>query len=256
MSEVLFSVDGHVARVRLNRPAALNAINGAMNLALREVWNEVNRNPSIRVVLLSAEGEKAFCVGADLKDATAPSERIAFGGGITGVGGPLLTVVKPIVAAVQGYVLGGGFELAMCADVIVAAEAAEFGLPETAVGVIGDCGVVHRAIRQLPYRVALGMILTGGRLSAGEALRHGLVNEVVKREAVESAVEAWCERLLAASPLAVQAAKDAALSRLDHPLAVALASRFERIESYAFTADCSESRQAFLAKRSPSWLGR
>jgi enoyl-CoA hydratase/carnithine racemase len=255
MSEVLFSIDGHVARIRLNRPAALNAINGAMNIALREAWNEINRNPSIWVVALSAEGEKAFCVGADLKEPAPTAERIAFGGGITGVGGPLLTVTKPIVAAVQGYVLGGGFELAVCADVIVAAETAEFGLPETAVGVIGDCGVVHRAIRQLPYRVALGMILTGGRLSAGEALRHGLVNEVVKREGVESAVEAWCGRLLAASPLAVQAAKDAALSRLDHPLALALASRFERIESYASSCDYSEAKEAFLAKRSPRWLG-
>lgn len=255
MSDILFSVEGHVARVHLNRPVALNAVNGAMDLALRDAWNAINGDPSIWVVMLTAEGEKAFCVGADLKEAASPGERIALGGGITGIGGPLLTVTKPIVAAVQGYVLGGGFELAMCADIIVAAETTQFGLPETAVGVIGECGVVHRAIRQLPHRVALGMILTGERLSAGDALQHGLVNEVVPFPSLAAAAERWCERLLAASPLAVQAAKEVALSRLDHPLPIALATRSERIEGYAASQDHAESRAAFLEKRPPHWKG-
>lgn len=255
MSDILFSVEGHVAHVHLNRPAALNAINGAMDVALRDAWNEVNANPSIWAVRLSAAGEKAFCVGADLKGDGVPGERIALGGGITGIGGPLLTVTKPMIAAVQGYVLGGGFELAMCADIIVAADTAQFGLPETKVGVIGECGVVHRAIRQLPRRVALAMILTGERLSAGDALHHGLVNEVVGFEALGAAADRWCERLLAASPLAVQAAKEVALSRLDHPLAIALSTRSERIESYAFSADHAESKAAFLEKRQPRWEG-
>ncbi len=256
MSNVLFSIDGPVARVHLNRPNALNAINRAMDVALRDVWHEINADPSIWVVVLTAEGERAFCVGADLKEQASPEDRIALGGGITGIGGPLLAVTKPIVAAVQGYVLGGGFELAMCADIIVAADTTQFGLPETAVGVIGECGVVHRAIRQLPYRVALGLILTGNHLSAGDALHHGLVNEVVDVTSLKLATEQWCERLLAASPLAVQAAKEAALSRLDQPLAVALATRFETIERYAFSADHAESRAAFLERRTPHWEGR
>lgn len=256
MSDILFSIDGPVARVHLNRPDALNAINRAMDAGLRDAWNEINANPSIRVAVLTAEGEKAFCVGADLKEQAVPAERIALGGGITGIGGDLLIVTKPIVAAVQGHVLGGGFELAMCADIIVAADTARFGLPETAVGVIGECGVVHRAVRQLPYRVALAMILTGERLSASEALHHGLVNEVVDFGSLGDAAGWWCDRLLAASPLAVQAAKEAALSRLDHPLPVALASRFESIERYASSADHAESRAAFQEKRTPHWKGR
>src|SRR5690554_1112565 len=105
---------------------------------------------------------------------------MAVGGGLTGIGGPLVKLKKPLIAAVQGYALGGGFELAMCADIIVAANTTQFGLPETKVGIIGECGVVHRAVRQLPYRIAMAMILTGERLGAEDAYRYGLVNEVVE----------------------------------------------------------------------------
>jgi enoyl-CoA hydratase/carnithine racemase len=256
MSGILFSVDGHLARVHLCRPEALNAIDGAMDVALRDAWNAINADPEIRVVLLTGEGEKAFCVGGDIKDVTPRAARIALGGGITGIGGPLLAVTKPIVAAVQGYALGGGFELAMCADIIVAADTAQFGLPETMIGLIGESGVVHRAIRQLPHHVALAMILAGVRLSATEGHRHGLVNEVVAAGALAEAAGRWCDRLLAASPLAVQAAKAAALSGLDYPLADALASRFEAIEHYASSIDYAESRTAFRDKRKPRWQGR
>jgi enoyl-CoA hydratase/carnithine racemase len=256
MSDISYWVDGPIAHVRLNRPRSLNAINGVMDVALRDAWNAINADPTVRVVSLTAEGERAFCVGADINEHPRGGERIALGGGITGIGGPLLTVTKPIVAAVQGHVLGGGFELAMCADIIVAADTTSFGLPETLVGFIGECGVVHRAMRQLPYRVALGMILTGNRLSASDALQHGLVNEVVDFTGLGAAVTGWCDRLLAASPLAVQAAKEAALSRLDQPLPLALSSRFEAIEHYAETRDRAESQAAFREKRAPHWEGR
>lgn len=255
MSEVVLTVDGPVARVHLNRPAALNAINRSMEEMLRDAWQTINNDAAIRVALLSAEGEKAFCVGADLNSVGDDGERIAFGGGITGIGGALLTLVKPLIAVVQGYVLGGGFELAMCADIIVAADTACFGLPETTVGVIGECGVVHRAIRQLPHRVALGMILAGARLSAREAHQYGLVNEVADKDQLGAAGERWLERLLRASPLAVQAAKQAALSMLDHPLEAALGTRFEKIEAYARSEDAQEGRTAFADKRSPQWKG-
>jgi enoyl-CoA hydratase/carnithine racemase len=254
-AEVKFHIDGPIARVHLNRPTSLNAVTPKMNASLHEAWCTINAEPSVRVVLLTGEGERAFCVGADLKASTQPEGRIAFGGGITGIGGPLLVVEKPIVAAVQGHVLGGGFELALCADIIVAADTTSFGLPETAVGVIGECGVVHRAMRQLPYRIALSMILTGSRLGAADAAIYGLVNEVVPHRSLEAAAGRWVDLLLAASPLAVQAAKDAALSRLGHPLADALSSRFERIEAYAATEDARESRRAFAEKRPPVWKG-
>jgi crotonobetainyl-CoA hydratase len=257
MPDVEFHRDGHVANVRLNRPKALNAVTPHMDQLLLEAWSEINRDPQIWVAILSAEGERAFCAGADVSgEHNGAGGRTAFGGGITGVGGPLVTLKKPLIAAVQGHVLGGGFEMAMCADVIVAADTAKFSMPETRAGIMGESGIMHRAIRQLPHRVAMAMILTGDRLSAGDALRFGLVNEVVAYEGLSEAAARWAEKLLAASPLAVQAAKDAVLSRHGFPLEVALATRYEPIEAYGATADVVEGRNAFSEKRAPKWAGR
>lgn len=256
MTDVRFSKTGHVARIHLDRPASLNAITLAMDAALAAMWQEINDDPEIRVVALTAEGDRAFCAGADIKEPGRAASGTAVGGGVTGIGGPLFEVRKPIVAGVQGLTLGAGFELAMCADIIVASTDAEFALPEAAAGIIGECGVVHRAMRQLPYRVGLAMILTGDRLSARDAMGFGLVNEIVEREELAAGVERWCERLLTASPLAVQALKAAALSGLSQSLPAALASRFEGIEEYQGSADSAESRAAFAERRAPVWKGK
>ena len=256
MAEVEFSREGHIAHVRLNRPKTLNAITGEMNRLLHDAWTEINSDPDIWVAVLTGEGEKAFCSGADVSGDAEPTSRVAFGGGITGVGGPLLTLKKPLVAAVHGYVLGGGFEMVMCADVIVAASNTQFGMPETKAGIMGECGIMHRAIRQLPHRIAMTMILTGERLQVKDALNFGLVNEVVEPVDLMAAVQRWTDKLCAASPLAAQAAKAAVLSRLDMPLEVALTTRYEQIEAYAFTADRLEGRKAFAEKRKPEWQGR
>jgi crotonobetainyl-CoA hydratase len=255
MSDVDYSRSGHVAHVRLNRPKSLNAVSAGMEQELFEAWNEINDDPDIWVAVLSAEGERAFCVGADVSGGER-QDRIAFGGGITGVGGPLLTLKKPLVASVQGYVLGGGFETAMCADVIVAADTAQFGMPETSMGIMGESGIMHRAVRQLPYRIALAMILTGERLSAERAYGFGLVNEVVPLEELGAATDTWVEKLLAAAPLAAQAAKNAVLSKRDWPLEIALGTRYEPIEAYALSDDVLEGRRAWEEKRPPEWSGR
>jgi len=217
----------------------------------------MDSDPEIWVGLLSAEGEKAFCVGGDVRGGASKSpRRMALGGGLTGVGGPLVQLRKPLIAAVQGYVLGGGFELAMCADVIVAASGTQFGIPETAAGIMGESGIMHRAIRQLPYRIALSMVLTGERLGAAEARQYGLINEVVELSGLMQAANRWAEKLMAAAPLAAQAAKQAVLQRAGWPLDVALATRFEPIETYAFSEDRIEGQNAFAEKRKPRWTGR
>lgn len=254
MAEVSFHRDGHIAHVRLNRPDMMNAINDAMDDLLEDIWAEIEADPGIWCVVLSAEGERAFSIGAD-PDWSGSARRRALGGGLTGIGGPLTVLHKPLIAAVQGFCVGGGFELAMCADIIVAAETAQFGVPETKHGIIGECGVVHRIIRQLPHHVAMGMILTGDRIDAEAALRHGLVNETCPPEALAETASRWAAKVTAASPLANQAAKAAALGRLGYPLDVALATRFEPIEKYAESADCKESDAARREGRKARWSG-
>lgn len=256
MADVDFSVSGHVAHVRLNRPQGLNAITPAMDDLLLDAWNTINDDPEIWCAILSAEGEKGFCIGADVSDGAERKSRMALGGGLTGIGGPLVTLKKPLIAAVQGFCVGGGFELAMCADIIVAADTAQFGLPETKVGIIGECGVVHRAMRQLPYHIAMAMILTGDRIKADVAERFGLVNAVVPFAELATTAQAWADKINAASPLANQAAKAAALGRLGHPLEVALMTRFEPIEQYASSADKREGELAGGERRKPVWTGK
>ena len=256
MADVDFTKDGHVAHVRLNRPQGLNAITQEMDGLLYDAWRTINDDADIWCAVLSAEGEKAFCIGADVSGGAERKTRMALAGGLTGIGGPLVTLKKPLVAAVQGFCVGGGFELAMCADIIVAAETAQFGLPETKVGIIGECGVVHRAVRQLPHRIAMGMILTGERIKAEAAERYGLVNEVVPYADLAEAAGRWAAKVTAASPLANQAAKAAALGRLGHPLEVALMTRFEEIEQYAESADKHEGEAAAGERRKPAWTGR
>ena len=256
MADVEFTRDGHVAQVRLNRPQGLNAITQEMDELLLAAWTEINADPDIWCAVLCAEGEKGFCIGADVSGGAERKTRMALGGGLTGIGGPLMTLKKPLIAAVQGFCVGGGFELAMCADIIVAADTAQFGLPETKVGIIGECGVVHRAMRQLPHHIAMAMILTGERIKADVAERFGLVNEVVSYADLAATAKNWADKINAASPLANQAAKAAALGRLGHPLEVALMTRFEEIEQYAESHDKCESELAGAERRKPVWTGR
>ncbi len=256
MPDIEFTRDGHVAHVRLNRPQGLNAITQEMDDLLLDAWNTINNDPEIWCAVLSAEGEKSFCIGADVSGGAERKTRMALGGGLTGIGGPWVQLKKPLIAAVQGFCVGGGFELAMCADIIVSADSAQFGLPETKVGIIGECGVVHRAMRQLPHHIAMAMILTGERIKADAAERYGLVNEVVPYADLAATAQKWADKITAASPLANQAAKAAALGRLGYPLEVALMTRFEEIERYAESADKLEGEAAGAARRKPVWTGK
>jgi crotonobetainyl-CoA hydratase len=251
-----FSVDAHVARVHLNRPSALNAIDQTMEAALGEAWSAINSDAGIRVAILSGAGDRAFCAGADMASPPQPVNGISLGGGLTGIGGALVRLNKPLICAVHGHTLGLGFELAMCADILLAADNSLFGLPETRAGVIAHCGVVHRAIRQLPHHIALGMILAGERLDATRAEHFGLVNAVVAPDRLEEAMRAWVQRLLACSPLAVQAAKQAAIEGLECSLEDALRRHYRLIDFYAGSADMIEAAASWAERRPPRWRGR
>ena len=256
MADVEFTRDGNIAHVRLNRPQGLNAITGEMDDLLFKAWAEINDDPEIWCAIVSAEGEKAFCIGADVSEGPERKVRMALAGGLTGIGGPLVTLRKPLIAAVQGFCVGGGLELAMCADIIVSADTAQFGLPETRHGIIGECGVVHRAIRQLPHHIAMAMILTGERIDAATAAQYGLVNEVVPYQALADTAMKWAGKITKCAPRANYAAKAAVLGRLGYPLEVALMSRFEEIEQYAESDDVRERNAASAEGRKPVWTGR
>jgi len=256
MADVEFSKQGNVARVHLNRPQGLNAITGEMDDLLFDAWTTINADPDIWCAIVSAEGEKSFCIGADVSEGPERKTRMALAGGLTGIGGPLFTLTKPLIAAVQGFCVGGGLELAMCADIIVAADTAQFGLPETRHGIIGECGVVHRAIRQLPHHIAMAMILTGERIDAAAAAQYGLVNEVVPYDGLADAATKWAGKVVKCAPRANYAAKVAALGRLGYPLEVALMTRFEEIEQYATSDDVRERNAASAEGRKPVWTGR
>jgi enoyl-CoA hydratase/carnithine racemase len=252
--------DGRVAEIVLDRPEALNALSTAMAVRLGAVCAEVAADRSVRAVVLSAAGEKAFCVGADLKERNAMSDeqilrqreifRAAFGG--------VLGLPQPVVAAVHGFALGGGCEFALSCDLIVADESAVFGLPEVSVGLVPGGGGTQLAQRRLGPGRAADLVLTGRRLLIDEAVALGLVDRRVPVEA-RPGVAARAEALGVAaqiaknSPVAVRAAKRALRHGASVDLAAGLDIEDAAWRTVAFSADRREGLAAFAEKRPPVW---
>ncbi|MDB5972816.1 MAG: crotonase [Hydrocarboniphaga sp.] len=255
MALVEFTCRKHVGEVVLNRPAALNAINDEMEALLAAAWEQIDGDPGIWVAVLRSQGTKAFCAGGDMREPPQGHAGLSLGGGITGIGGRFRPLRKPLVCAVNGYALGLGFEIALCADILLASSDARFSLPETRNGVIGHCGVVHRAIRQLPHHIALALIIAGETLDAASAARFGLVNECVDVGGLPDAIDRWISKLLQCSPLVAQAAKAAATAGLGVSLPTALSQRYPSIDAYQSTADAAEATAAWRGRRAPVWRG-
>lgn len=256
----------HVAWVVLNRPLRGNALDRATNHRLRDTFATLDDDPDVFVIVVTGSGHRSFCAGSDLAElATEPTaipighpgeSRISFGGGLTGVAGRLMPLRTPTIAAVNGHAVGGGFELAMSCDVIVTADHATFSLSEGKVGAIFDSPAVHRAMRHLPYHVAMGLILTGRPLDALAAERLGLVNEVVARDGLTASVHGWAEDMMACSPAGLAALKEAAVGGLELSLGQALSTRWETVEEFNSSPDRFEGIKAFRDKRRPVWAGK
>jgi len=250
-----------ITRVTINRPEAMNALHPPACREMNQAFDEFAADPEAWVAIVTGTGQRAFSAGNDLKwqaEHGAQALRQGLDSLSGGFGGLTrrFDCFKPVIAAVNGLALGGGFEIALACDIIVAAAHASFGLTEPRVGAMAAQGGVHRLPRQIPHHLAMGLILTGGRLSAEEAARLGLVNEVVPAEELAAAAEAWAARILECAPLAVRASKEAALLGLERPLDEAVRTVFPRTLAMRASRDYQEGPQAFAAKRKPDWQGR
>jgi crotonobetainyl-CoA hydratase/dehydration protein DpgD len=262
-ARVRYEKKDHVARVTLDRPDVLNAMDLRMHEELAEVWDDVEADDEIRVAVLTGAGERAFSVGQDLRERARRDEAGTPGstfGSRGQPGWPRLTerfrLSKPVVARVDGYALGGGFELVLACDLAVASDRSVFGLPEVRLGLVPGAGGAFRLIRQLPQRLAMGYLLTGRRFDAATAYAHGLVNEVVPAGRLDACVAEWVADLVAAAPLAVRAVKEAALRSVDLPLPDAFTATYRWEERRRRSDDAVEGPRAFAEKRAPVWSGQ
>jgi len=249
---------GRVAEIVLDRPEAMNALNTAMAKRLAQVCAELGPDRGVCAVVLTAAGQRAFCVGADLKERNAltdaqwlaqrPVFRAAFGA--------LLGLPQPVIAAVHGYALGGGCELALSCDLIVADETAIFGLPETTVGLVPGGGGTQLALRRLGPGRAADLILTGRQVGAAEAERLGLADRRVPPGTAGEHALALARQIAGNSPVAVLAAKRAIRQGSGVSLAVGLEVEDAAWRAAAFSGDRREGIAAFKEKRAPEWPGR
>ena len=256
---VLFEVVNHVATVTIDRPDVLNAVDLATEAELIRIWDDIERNNDIRVVVLTGAGERSFCAGADLKN-TSNLKGVDYWAASRpgGFGGIALreTLNVPVIAKVNGFALGGGFEMVLGCDLVVACEEASFGLPEPLVGRLPLDGGMLLLQRQIPYRQAMAMMLTGQRVKARRALEMGLINEVVVRSELDGAVDRWVQQILACAPLSLKAIKQ--VVRLTGTMSPAQAHgmRLPSLVTALQSEDSDEGVLAFQQKRRPQWKGR
>jgi enoyl-CoA hydratase/carnithine racemase len=255
----IYNKRDHVAYVTLNRPERLNALDNHSHRELIEIFDDFAADPDLWVAIITGAGDRAFCAGNDLK-ATAEASAAGrqrvdsesrFGAITKGYACP-----KPLIAAVNGVAAGGGFEIALACDIVIAADTARFGLPEPRVGLIAGAGGIHRLARQIPLKQAMGMLLTGRLVSAQEGHRLGFVNEVVRAAELMAAAERWASEILECSPLLLQLTKEAVKDGLGVSVEDAMARDWvERIPRLLTSSDYVEGPMAFAEKRKPVWTG-
>src|SRR5882672_1399700 len=254
---VRFDVADHVATVTLARPEVMNAIDLATEAELQRIWSELEQRRDVRVIVLTGDGDRAFCVGADMKNASgSPALKgvdywaAARPGGFGGIA-LRDTLNIPVIARVNGYALGGGFEMVLGCDIVVACDEASFGLPEPLVGRMPLDGGMTLLQRQIPFRQAMGMMLTGQRINARRALELGLVNEVVPRAQLDDAVARWTESVLACAPLSLKAIKQVVRQTATLSPTQAQAVRLPALVAALQSVDADEGVLAFQQKRKP-----
>ncbi|MBM3139772.1 MAG: enoyl-CoA hydratase [Chloroflexi bacterium] len=250
---------GHVAYVTINRPEVMNALHPLASHELSGLWDDFANDDSAWVAILTGAGDRAFSAGNDLKATASGTGRLPEGtvpraGGFGGIT-DRWDLHKPVIAAVNGWAMGGGCEMALACDIIVASERARFGLPEPRVGLFAGAGGIHRLPRQLPLKIAMGMILTGKDIDAQTAHRYGLVNEVVPHDQLKEAADRWASQILECAPLSVRGSKEGAMRGLDLPLEPAIHRSYYWLQRHNQSPDRIEGPRAFSEKRQPEWKG-
>ncbi len=251
---------GHVMMITLNRPRAMNAVNAELSGLVGEALETAEHDRDVRVVVLTGAGDRAFCAGADLKALGQGLSLAAPGHEEWGFAGYAQhPISKPTIAAVNGFALGGGSELALASDLVVAAESATFGLPEVTRGLFAAAGGLFRLPEQIPHKIAIEVIFTGESIAAQRALALGLVNRVVPADAVLKTALELAEQIAARAPLAVQASKRVALG-IDGGVVLAEDHAWMRnareMRSVFHSEDAQEGTRAFAEKRAPVWQAR
>ena len=245
---------GHVAYITINRPEVYNAVHPPCSHEMVDIWDDFAADNNLWIAVVTGAGEKAFSAGNDLKFTAENSMKgmKPARGGFAGIT-RRFDINKPLIAAVNGFALGGGFEIALACDIIIAADHARFGLPEPKVGLMAMEVGVHRLPRQIPLKIAMGMMLTAKHITAQEAATLGIVNEVVPLKDLFTTVERWTAQIMECSPVAVQATKESAMKGLKMPLEQAVNEKFPGLYKLLHSHDAVEGPRAFAQKRKPQW---
>jgi dehydration protein DpgD len=259
-TRVRYEKRSRVAYITLNRPRVLNAMDARMHEELSQIWDDFEHDEAIWLGVLTGAGERAFSVGQDLKELV---ERTKAGippstFGSRGLPGwPRFTerfnLSKPVIARVNGYAFGGGFELALACDIVIAAEHASFAMPEAKLGLVPGAGGLFRLTRQIPFKIAMGHLMTGRDMGAARAYELGLINQVVPLKRLDDCVESWVKDILRCSPLAVRALKQVGLGSAHLSLEEAFKFPYAAEELRRLGEDWREGPLAFLQKRTPNW---
>ena len=244
----------HIMTVRLNRPERLNALHPPANVELGQVFDDFAADDDMWVAIITGEG-RGFSAGNDLRYQAEGGKRLATPKGFAGLTSRW-DLSKPVIAAVNGVSMGGGFEIALACDLIIASDKALFALPEPKVGLAALAGGLNRLPRQIGVKRALSMILTGRHVSAEEGMSLGFVNDVVPHDQLMERTLEWANMITQCAPLSIRASKDVVYKSLDNSLRASMETQYDSVKALFSSEDFIEGPKAFAEKRPPNWSGR